>query len=93
MLQIILSFFLICEPFCASTLVGESNLTEIFYLDFPIFINHKNTMAGLVELDIVDFDFILGMDLHHACYASIVCRTRVVKFLIPNEGVIEWSIN
>ena len=31
------------------------------------------------------------MDWLHACYASIDCRTRVVKFQIPNEPVIEWS--
>ena len=48
-------------------------------------------MANLVDLDIVDFDVILGMEWLHACYTSIYCRTRVVKFKIPNEQVIEWS--
>ena len=49
------------------------------------------TMTDLIELDMVDFDVILGMDFLHACYASIDCRTRVVKFQIPNDPVIEWS--
>lgn len=31
------------------------------------------------------------MDWLHACYASLDCRTRAVKFLFPNEPVIEWS--
>ena len=44
-----------------------------------------------MEFDMVDFHVILGMDLLHACYASIYYRTRVVKFQIPNEPVIEWS--
>ncbi|PBO41484.1 hypothetical protein CKX42_26525, partial [Escherichia coli] len=48
-------------------------------------------MVDLIELDMVDFDVILGMDWLHACYASIDCRTRVVKFQFPNEPVIEWS--
>ena len=48
-------------------------------------------MAHLVELDMVDFDVILGMDWLHACYASIDCRTRVVKFHIPNESAIGRS--
>ena len=48
-------------------------------------------MLDLIELDMVDFDIILGMNLIHACYASIDCRTRVVKFQIPNESVIEWA--
>ena len=48
-------------------------------------------MVDLVELNMVDFDVILGMDWLHACYASLDCRTRVVKFQFPNEPVLEWS--
>ncbi|KAH0784270.1 hypothetical protein KY290_003868 [Solanum tuberosum] len=48
-------------------------------------------MADLVELDMVGFDVILGMDWLHACYASVDCRTRVVKFQFPNESVLEWK--
>ncbi|KAH0758098.1 hypothetical protein KY290_021591 [Solanum tuberosum] len=81
----------LCEPFSVSTLVGESILAKRVYHDCDISINHKNTMVDLVELDMVDFDVILGMDWLHACYASIDCRTRVVRFQIPNEPVIEWS--
>ncbi|KAH0657055.1 hypothetical protein KY285_031937 [Solanum tuberosum] len=81
----------VCEPFGVSTSVGESILAERVYHDCVISINHKSTMADLVELDMVDFDVILGMDWLHAYYASIDCRTRVVKFQIPNEPVIEWS--
>ena len=39
----------------------------------------------------VDFDVILDMDCIYACYASIDCRTQVVKFQIPNELLIEWT--
>ncbi|KAG5574127.1 hypothetical protein H5410_063893 [Solanum commersonii] len=81
----------LCEPFCVSTPVGESILTEQVYHDCVISINHRDTMVDLVELDMVDFDVILGIDWLHACYASIDYRTRVVKFQIPNEPVIEWS--
>ncbi|KAH0661984.1 hypothetical protein KY284_026915 [Solanum tuberosum] len=48
-------------------------------------------MDDLVELDMVDFDVILGMDWLHACYASVDCKTRVVKFQFPNERVLEWK--
>jgi len=37
----------------------------------------------------VNFDFIISMDRLHACYASVDCKTRVVKFQFPNEPVIE----
>ena len=52
----------LCEPFYVSTPVGESILAESVYHDCPISINHKNTMSDLVELDMVHFDVILGMD-------------------------------
>ena len=61
----------LCERFCFSTLVEEPDLAERIYRYCPISINHKNTMTDLVELNIVDFDVILGMDWLHAYYASI----------------------
>ena len=70
----------LCEPYCVSTLIRESILTKRVYPDCPISINQKNIMTDLVELEMVDFDVILGMDWLHACYASIDCKTRVVKF-------------
>ena len=50
------------EPFYVSTLVRESICAERVYRDCPISINHKNTMDNIVELDMVDFYVILGMD-------------------------------
>ncbi|KAH0712585.1 hypothetical protein KY289_008544 [Solanum tuberosum] len=79
------------EPFSVSTPVGEPIIAERVYRDCPISVNHKSTMAYLVELDMVDFDVILGMDWLHACYASVNCRTRVVKFQFPNEPVLLWK--
>ena len=39
----------------------------------------------------LDFDIILGMDWLHACFTSIDCKTRVVRFNFPNEPVVEWN--
>ena len=50
-------------------------------------------MADLIELDIVDFDVILGMDWLYSSYASIDCRTRVVKFQFSGASVFEWYGN
>ena len=81
----------LCEPFCVSKPVGQSILVERVYNDCLVSINHKSTMADLIVLDMVDFDVILGIEWLHAYYASIDCRTRVVKFKIPNEPVIKWA--
>ncbi|WMV09239.1 hypothetical protein MTR67_002624 [Solanum verrucosum] len=78
------------EPFTVSTHVGESILAEKVYRDYANSINHKDTMVDLVELDMVDFDVLIGMDWLNACYTSIDCRTRVVKLHFPNEPITEW---
>ncbi|KAH0679438.1 hypothetical protein KY284_020523 [Solanum tuberosum] len=80
----------LCEPFSVSLPIGESILAERVYHDCTISLNHKCTVADLVELDTVDFDVILGIDWVHAFYASIDCRTRVVKFQFPNKPVFGW---
>ena len=49
------------------------------------------TLVGLIELDILYFEVILGMDRLHACFASIDYRTRVVKFQFPNEPILGWK--
>ena len=54
-------------------------------------IDGRETLVDLFELDMVDFDVILGMDLLHLCYASLDCRTRKVIFKFPNELIIEWE--
>ncbi|KAG5572289.1 hypothetical protein H5410_062055 [Solanum commersonii] len=69
--------------------IGESILVERVNRDCTISVNHKDTMDDLVELDMVDFDVILGMDWLRPWYASGDCRTRVVKFQFPNKPVIE----
>lgn len=43
----------------------------------------------LFELDVVNFDVILGMDWLHSCYTSLDYRTHKVIFKFPNEPVIK----
>ena len=59
-----LMFFLrnFVNPLCLYTCWGVySSLASVSLLCRLISINHKNIMADLVELDMVDFDVILGM--------------------------------
>lgn len=34
----------------------------------------RETLVDLIELDMIDFDVILGMDWLHLCYTSLDCR-------------------
>ena len=79
------------EPFLVPTLVGKSVLVKRVYRNCPISLPNRVSYVDLVKLDMLDFDIILGMDWLHACFASIDCRTRVVRFNFPNEPVVEWK--
>ena len=50
---------------------------------------NKVSYVDLVELDMLYFGIILGMDWLDACFASIYCRTRVVRFKFPNKHIVE----
>ena len=52
---------------------------------------NRVSFIELVEFDVLDFDATLGMDLLHACFASINCRTNVVRLNFPNELVDEFK--
>ena len=50
---------------------------------------NRVTYGEPVELYMMDFDVILGMHWLHAFFASIDCRTRLLKFNFPNKTVFE----
>ncbi|XP_019246490.1 PREDICTED: uncharacterized protein LOC109226146 [Nicotiana attenuata] len=50
----------------------------------------RRTSADLVELEILDFDAIMGMDWVAACYATVDCRAKTARFHFPGGPVLEW---
>ena len=79
------------EPFSVSTQVDDSVVAKRVYRGCPISLPNRVTLVYLVELDILDFDVILGMDRLHSIFALIDCRTPVVKIYFPNEHALEWK--
>ena len=61
------------KPFLVSTPVGESIIAKQVYKKCPITVLHRVMFADLIELDMVDFDIILGIDWLHPWYASLDC--------------------
>ena len=59
------------ESFIVSTPIGDDIRAERVYKDYPINVLDRVTYADLIELAMLDFDMILGMDWLHKCYASI----------------------
>ena len=71
--------------------MGKSVFAKRPYRNCPIIFPDRVSYIELVELDTLDFDVILGMDYMHACFASIDCRIRAVKFNFPNEPIRKWK--
>ena len=77
------------EPFLVSTPVGDLVIARWVYRNCPVTVSQKVTSADLVELEMVDFDVIIGMDWFQFCHASVDCRIRIVQFQFPNEPILE----
>ena len=61
------------EPILVSTPIGDYIRAERVYKNFPINILDRVTQADLMELTMLNFDIILGMDCLHKFYATIHC--------------------
>ncbi|XP_070054285.1 uncharacterized protein [Nicotiana tomentosiformis] len=79
------------EPLSVSTPVGESIVATGVYRDCVVMLHGRDTMEDLIELGMVYFDVIIGMDWLYSCFAKLVCPTRNVRFEFLNEPVIEWK--
>ena len=64
---------LLKSPFSVSTPVGESIIARTVYRNCPISIFHKTIPCDIIELEMVDFDFILWMNWFYDSYALVDC--------------------
>ena len=74
-----------------ATLVGESLVANRVYRNFPIMLSNRVNHVELVKIDMVDFHVIFGIALLHDCFASIDCRTRIVKLKFTNNPILWWK--
>jgi len=84
---------LLVKPFEVSTPIGESIIARRVYRNCIVTVCDRDTLADLVELEMVDFDVIMGMDWLASCYATVDCRTKTLHFHFPKEAVFEWKGN
>ena len=80
-------------PFEVATPVGDPVIVGQVYRDCVIAVCDRRTTADLYELEMLDFDVIMGMDWLASCYANVDCRTKAVRFQFPGEPVLEWKGN
>lgn len=75
--------------YLVSNPVGDSIEVTQFYKGCAVSIIGRSTTADFIELEMVDFDVIMGMDWLSFCYAMEDCRAKVVKFHFPDKAVLE----
>ncbi|XP_070019367.1 uncharacterized protein [Nicotiana sylvestris] len=84
---------ILSDPFMVSTPVGESIIARRVYQGCTITVCGRQTSADLVELEMLDFDAIMGMDWLEACYATVDCQAKIARFHFPGKPVLEWVGN
>ena len=64
---------------------GATLYTVLCLIAMRAVVECRELVEGLVLLDVIDFDVILGMDWLARHYATLDCREKVVIFRIPND--------
>ncbi|XP_070040169.1 uncharacterized protein [Nicotiana tomentosiformis] len=81
---------ILSDPFAISTPVGESIISRRVYRGCTVSVVGRQTSADLVELEMLDFDAIMGMNWLEACYATVDCQAKTARFHFLGEPVLEW---
>ena len=79
------------EFLIVTTPMGHSLLANSVYKSCEILLEGKTFEANLIELDMVDFDVILGVDWLAACHATLDCHNKVVKLDVPEEPTVVFQ--
>ena len=73
------------------TLVEEVYLINRFLSGCEVCIEDEILLIDLVELEILEFDVILGIDWLFAHHAVLDCFNKVVTLSIPGKPVIRYQ--
>ena len=79
------------EFLIVATPMGHSLLANSVYKSGEILLEGKTFEANRMELDMVDFDVILGMDWLADCHATLDCHNKVVKLDMPEEPTVVFQ--
>lgn len=64
----------------AFTLVDECIQAKQVYKGCIVSIPTRITKIDIIELEMIDFHMIMGMNWVSSCYANVDCRAKIVRF-------------
>ncbi|XP_070022984.1 uncharacterized protein [Nicotiana sylvestris] len=73
-----------------STPVGDSIIVDRVYRSCAVIIGTLDTSVDLLQLDMVDFDIILGMDWLPPYHAILDCHAKMLTLAFPGLPRLEW---
>ena len=90
-IKVIISLNVLIDPFLVTTPAGDSFVAKSVFRCCPISLSNKVTLGCLVELHMLDFDIIFGIDWLYNFFYSTDRRTRVIKFQFLNKSLLELN--
>ena len=79
------------SPFLTVTPTGDVYKSLLWVKDVPVKVGKYVLYANLIEIEMYDFDVILGMDWLNTHYAMIDCRKKRVRFSPPSADSFEFQ--
>ncbi|XP_073019465.1 uncharacterized protein [Primulina eburnea] len=81
------------EPFWIATPTSRAIETREIYRDCKISIGNQTFSVDLIQLIMVDFDIILGMDWLARNSAIVACKEKRIKLRTPDQEEIVFMVN
>ena len=72
---------LLYELFVVLTPIGESIISRRVYHDCVVTVCVLDTLANPIELEIIHFDVIMGIDWLSSCYATMIAEISLPDFI------------
>ncbi|XP_055826358.1 uncharacterized protein LOC129894726 [Solanum dulcamara] len=76
------------EPFEVATPVGDFIIARRVYKSCSVIICDRCTKADLIELEMTEFDVIMGMDWLSSCYANVDCQRKAEAPTIQSVPIV-----
>ncbi|XP_070034767.1 uncharacterized protein [Nicotiana tomentosiformis] len=85
---------ILSDPFAVSTPVGEMIIARWVYRGCTVTVCSRRTLPNLVELEMMDFDAITGMDWLATCHATVDCRAKAARFhFLGKDNVVADALS
>ncbi|XP_073317209.1 uncharacterized protein [Primulina huaijiensis] len=81
---------LLVEPFRIATPTSKTIETHKIHRNCIVYINEHTFNAELIQVNMVEFDVILGMDWLSKSHAIVDCRRKIIKLRTPRQKEITY---